>query len=65
MRALLYDIHGNLGALDAVLADAASAGADSFVLGGDYALFGARPVETVELLGELDAEWIQIGRAHV
>src|SRR5438132_1316803 len=26
MRALLYDIHGNVGALDAVLADAASAG---------------------------------------
>jgi diadenosine tetraphosphatase ApaH/serine/threonine PP2A family protein phosphatase len=59
MRALLYDIHGNVAALDAVLVDAASAGADSFVLGGDYALFGARPVETVELLGELDAEWIR------
>jgi diadenosine tetraphosphatase ApaH/serine/threonine PP2A family protein phosphatase len=59
MRALLYDIHGNVAALDAVLGDAASAGADSFVLGGDYALFGARPVETVELLGELDAEWIR------
>lgn len=59
MRALLYDIHGNVAALDAVIADAASAGVDSFVLGGDYALFGAHPVETVELLGGLDAEWIR------
>jgi diadenosine tetraphosphatase ApaH/serine/threonine PP2A family protein phosphatase len=59
MRALLYDIHGNVAALDAVLADADSAGADSFVLGGDYALFGAHPVETVELLRELDAKWIR------
>jgi predicted phosphodiesterase len=59
MRALLYDIHGNVAALDAVLADAASAGADSFVLGGDYALFGAHPVETVERLRELDAAWIR------
>ena len=29
------------------------------VLGGDYASFGAWPVETVERLRELDAEWIR------
>ena len=40
MRALLYDIHGNLPALEAVIADARAAGADEFVLGGDYALAG-------------------------
>ncbi len=57
MRALLYDIHGNLPALEAVLADASDA--DEFVLGGDYATFGAWPVETVERLRELDAEWIR------
>jgi putative phosphoesterase len=58
VRALLYDIHGNLPALEAVLADASDA--DDFLLGGDYATFGAWPVETVERLRELgDAEWIR------
>ena len=38
--ALLYDVHGNLAALEAVLADARGAGVERFVLGGDYALFG-------------------------
>jgi diadenosine tetraphosphatase ApaH/serine/threonine PP2A family protein phosphatase len=55
--ALLYDIHGNLPALEAVLADAADA--DEFLLGGDYATFGAWPVEAVERLRDLDAEWIR------
>jgi predicted phosphodiesterase len=59
MRAVLYDIHGNLPALRAVLADAREAGAESFVLGGDYALFGAYPAETYERLGGLDATWIR------
>jgi diadenosine tetraphosphatase ApaH/serine/threonine PP2A family protein phosphatase len=56
---LLYDIHGNLPALEAVLADAGEAGVERFVLGGDYALFGAWPAETVRLLRGLDAEWIR------
>jgi putative phosphoesterase len=59
VRALLYDIHGNLPALEATLADAAAAGAERFVLGGDYALFGARPAETTARLRELDAVWIR------
>lgn len=54
---LLYDVHGNLPALDAVLADAGDV--DSWVLGGDYALFGAWPAETVERLRALDAQWIR------
>jgi predicted phosphodiesterase len=57
--ALLYDAHGNLPALDAVLADAEAQGAMRFVLGGDYALFGAWPVETVERLRALEADWIR------
>jgi diadenosine tetraphosphatase ApaH/serine/threonine PP2A family protein phosphatase len=58
MRALLYDVHGNLPALEAVLADASDA--DEFVLGGDYALMGAWPRETVERLKELpNATWIR------
>ena len=59
MLALLYDVHGNLPALEAVLADADGAGAERFLLGGDYALFGAWPRETVERLRELDADWIR------
>jgi diadenosine tetraphosphatase ApaH/serine/threonine PP2A family protein phosphatase len=59
MLALLYDVHGNLGALEAVLADARSQGVSAFLLGGDYALFGPRPVETLERLRHLDATWIR------
>ncbi|HKF80250.1 MAG TPA: metallophosphoesterase family protein [Thermoleophilaceae bacterium] len=59
MLALIYDVHGNLPALEAVLADAEEAGAKRYLLGGDYALFGAWPRETVERLKELDADWIR------
>jgi predicted phosphodiesterase len=58
--ALLYDVHGNLPALEAVLADARTAGATSYLLGGDYAMFGPWPRETVERLRELEpARWIR------
>ena len=58
--ALLYDVHGNLPALRAVLADAWDAGADRFLLGGDYALFGPYPAETVAALREIPrATWIR------
>ena len=60
MLALLYDVHGNLPALEAVLADAREQGAERYVLGGDYALFGGWPRETVELLRTLaPALWIR------
>lgn len=60
MRALIYDVHGNLPALKAVLADARDAGAEELLLGGDYALFGPWPAETVDLLRRLqDATWIR------
>jgi predicted phosphodiesterase len=60
MLALLYDIHGNLPALEAVLADAEAAGADRWLLGGDVAAFGGWPAEVVTRLRELDgAQWIR------
>jgi putative phosphoesterase len=59
LRALLYDIHGNLPALEAVVADARAAGAEDYVLGGDYAMTGAFPQETVKALEKLDAAWIR------
>jgi putative phosphoesterase len=59
MLALLYDVHGNLLALEAVLEDAEAAGADGYLLGGDYAVAGGWPRETVERLKELEADWIR------
>lgn len=60
VTALIYDIHGNLPALQAVLGDAVAAGAERWVLGGDYALFGPWPAETVAELRRLpDATWIR------
>jgi predicted phosphodiesterase len=53
--ALLYDIHGNLVALEAVLADAEQMGVTSYLLGGDYAAVGPWPRETAELLETLPA----------
>ena len=59
MLGFLYDVHGNLPALEAVLGDAGEVGVERWVLGGDYALFGAWPVECVERLRELDGRWIR------
>jgi diadenosine tetraphosphatase ApaH/serine/threonine PP2A family protein phosphatase len=58
--ALVYDVHGNLPALEAVIADAEAAGVDGWILGGDYALFGGWPAETVGRLRSLErATWIR------
>jgi diadenosine tetraphosphatase ApaH/serine/threonine PP2A family protein phosphatase len=60
MLALLYDVHGNLPALEAVLAECEQAGATRFLLGGDYSAFGPWPRETLERLDELDSvAWIR------
>jgi putative phosphoesterase len=51
--AALYDIHGNLPALDAVLADVADA--DVILIGGDF-IMGPWPAETLERLRGLDGD---------
>jgi ribosomal 30S subunit maturation factor RimM/predicted phosphodiesterase len=57
--AALYDVHGNVPALAAVLRDVEAAGVDAIVLGGDI-LAGPWPAETYELLAGLgDAIWIR------
>lgn len=56
--AALYDVHGNLPALEAVLAEVDREGADAIVFGGDIAA-GPFPVETLELVRSLDAECIR------
>lgn len=58
--ALIYDVHGNLPALEAVLEDAGAAGAEGYLLGGDYALFGPWPAETVAALRGLErCTWLR------
>ncbi len=47
--AALYDIHGNLPALEAVLTEVREAGADTILVGGDVAS-GPMPRRTLELL---------------
>ena len=47
--AALYDIHGNVPALESVLADVPASGADLIVVGGDV-VEGPQPAETLELL---------------
>jgi putative phosphoesterase len=50
--AALYDIHGNLRALEAVLAEVQAFAPDRVLIGGDVAL-GPMPRETLELLASL------------
>ncbi len=58
MLGLLYDVHGNLPALEAVLDDAGDV--ERWLLGGDYTLFGAWPQDTLARLRDLDdATWIR------
>ena len=60
MLAILYDIHGNVDALDPVLAEAEGAGADRYLLGGDYGTPSPAPRETLERLRALpNATWIR------
>src|SRR5215218_4504685 len=54
----LYDIHGNLDALEAVLADPRAAAADVVLVGGD-AVPGAFARATLDRLATLDARWIR------
>lgn len=60
MLAVLYDIHGNLVALEEVLQDAEAAGADAYLLGGDFGAWSPWPLQTVELLRSLpNTAWIR------
>jgi putative phosphoesterase len=51
--AIVSDIHGNLTALDAVIADIGRRGVDRVVHGGDLALVGCQPAEVVDRVREL------------
>jgi putative phosphoesterase len=51
--AVVSDVHGNLTALEAVVADVRRAAPDLVVHGGDAAVIGPRPAEVVDRLREL------------
>jgi putative phosphoesterase len=51
--AIVSDVHGNLTALDAVVADIARRGVDRVVHGGDLGLVGCQPAEVIDRLREL------------
>jgi predicted phosphodiesterase len=58
--AILYDIHGNFPALERVLDDVERAGADGYLLGGDYGTPSPWPLETLDRLRALpNATWIR------
>ena len=60
MLGILYDIHGNLDALEKVLPEAEAAGVDRWLLGGDYGAVSPYPLETLARLRELpNATWIR------
>jgi predicted phosphodiesterase len=60
MLGILYDVHGNLDALDAVLGEAEREGVDEWLLGGDYCAFGPWPVGTLERLRRIEnATWLR------
>jgi len=56
--AALYDVHGNVHALEAVLAEVEREQVDAIVFGGDV-LHGPFPAETLALARSLDATWIR------
>jgi predicted phosphodiesterase len=57
---ILYDIHGNLPALERVLGDAQAEGVDRWLLGGDYGTPSPWPLETLDRLRTLEpATWIR------
>jgi predicted phosphodiesterase len=51
--AIVSDIHGNLTALEAIIADLKNASPDLILQGGDIAHGGARPAEVVDRIREL------------
>lgn len=57
--AALYDIHGNLPALEAVLSEVEAASVDRVIVGGD-ALLGPMPREALDCLQDLEVQSVYI-----
>jgi predicted phosphodiesterase len=56
--AALYDVHGNVPALEAVLAEVEGEGVDAIVFGGDLFL-GPQPAETAALVRSVEASFVR------
>jgi predicted phosphodiesterase len=56
--AALYDVHGNVHALEAVLAEVREERPDAIVFGGDV-VYGPFPAATLELARSVEATWIR------
>jgi len=61
--AVLADTHGNLPALEAVLADARRQGVDGIIVAGDLTTGGPHQLETINLLRSLDS-WMIRGNSE-
>src|SRR6476661_8336231 len=60
MLGLLFDIHGNIPALERVIEQADDEGINRWLLGGDYGTPSPWPLETLDRLKQLpDATWIR------
>ena len=60
MLGLLYDIHGNIPALERVIEQADDEGINRWLLGGDYGTPSPWPLETLDRLKQLpNATWIR------
>jgi predicted phosphodiesterase len=60
--AILADVHSNLSALEAVLADVGQHDIEGMVVAGDHVSGGPQPLETMRLLSTLDG-WLIRGNA--
>lgn len=60
--AVLADVHSNLPALEAVLADVQRRGVDGIIVAGDHITGGPHPTEVLRLLRSLDCWMIQGNR---
>ena len=62
--AVISDVHGNLAALEAALADIKRHRPDRIVVTGDLCFYGPRPAETVERLRALEADGAAINTGN-
>ncbi|MBW2264473.1 MAG: metallophosphoesterase family protein [Deltaproteobacteria bacterium] len=58
------DIHGNVLALEAVLADMKEEGVEAYVCAGDLAAFGPRPREVIQRLNDMEGLMIVRGNTE-
>jgi predicted phosphodiesterase len=61
---VLFDIHGNLDALEAVVEAAEQQGVDGYVLGGDYGMLGPEPLGVIQRVEGLPVDLLLRGNTE-